>query len=237
MKTQAVFFDKDGTLLDFDALWAAVSENAIKEILSCVGMLDINVDEVLEALGVHNGVTDISSVLSYGTYAQISESIRVFLAKKGCTVKSNEIVAITDNAYKNASDKGEVLPACKDICGVLQKIKDKGIKTALVTTDGKLMTDKCIDKLKIRQYFDRIYTADGEYPPKPNSHCINDFCDEYGINKSCAVMVGDTLTDVEFAKNGGIRMIGVAKGERNTNILRRYTDIVVSDISCVVDLI
>lgn len=237
MKTQAVFFDKDGTLLDFDALWAAVSENAVKEILSRVGMLDIDVDEVLEALGTHNGITDINSVLSYGTYAQISESIRMFLIEKGCTVKSDELIAITDNAYKNASDKGEVLPACKDICGVLQRIKDKGIKTALVTTDSKFMTDKCIDKLKIRQYFDKIYTADGEYPPKPNPYCINDFCDEYGIDKSCAVMVGDTLTDAEFAQNGGIRMIGVAKGERNTNILRVYTDIVVSDISYVPKLI
>lgn len=237
MKTEAVFFDKDGTLLDFDALWVTVSEHAIKEILSNIGVPNIGVRDVLESLGVHKGITDINSVLSYGTYMQISESICAFLMKNGCTVKLNEIVAITDNAYKNAADKGKIVPACEDICGVLQKIKDKGIKIALVTTDGPFMTDKCIDTLKIRDYFDRIYTADGEYPPKPNPYCINDFCGKYGINKQYAVMVGDTLTDVEFAKNGGIRMIGIAKSENNKTVLQRATDTVVSDISLLPELI
>jgi len=32
MKTKAIIFDKDGTLLDFDGFWVTVSENAIGEI-------------------------------------------------------------------------------------------------------------------------------------------------------------------------------------------------------------
>lgn len=237
MKTEAVFFDKDGTLIDFDALWITVSEYAINDILSNVGMPDIGATDVLEMIGVRNGVTDINSVLSYGTYMQISESIRAFLMKKGCMVKTDELAAITDNAYKNAADKGRIVPACKDICGVLKKIKDKGIKIALVTADGPFMTDKCIDNLKIRGYFDRIYTDDGVYPTKPDACCIDDFCGKYGINKQNAVMVGDTLTDVEFARNGGIRMIGVAKGENNKAILGEFADTVVTDISKIPDLL
>ena len=46
-------------------------------------------------------------------------------------------------------------------------------------------------------------------------------------------MVGDTLTDMRFAKNAGIRAIGVAKNEKNRKILSTMTDTVVHDVSLV----
>lgn len=44
-------------------------------------------------------------------------------------------------------------------------------------------------------------------------------------------MVGDTLTDVRFGKNGGIRVIGVGANERNRSILKREADAVIQDLS------
>ena len=37
MKTKAIFFDKDGTLIDFDAIWVPVSYNAIGNLLKKIG--------------------------------------------------------------------------------------------------------------------------------------------------------------------------------------------------------
>lgn len=237
MKTEAVFFDKDGTLLDFDALWVKVSEYAVKEILDAVDMHYIDVNDVLEELGVKDGITDINSVICYGTYMKISEKIYEILMKKGCTVKQDEFIFITKIAYENASDKGEIIPTNKNICGILHKIRDMGIKTALVTADSPLMIEKCIYELGMKGCFDEIYTDNGKYPPKPSPYCIDDFCRKYGIDKSKAVMVGDTATDVDFAHNGGIRMIGIAKGKRNQIALQSKTDIVLSDISHIFEYI
>ncbi len=234
-KTEVVFFDKDGTLLDFDAFWVTVSEYAIKEILNGIGMNDIDVNEVLTALGVVDGVTDINGVLCYGTYGMISDKIHELLHTRGCDADPAVLKKITDTAYRNAADKGRILPTSERLGDTLQKIKGMGIRAVLVTADGPVLTDKCIDGLNIRHYFDAIYTDDGIYPPKPDPYCINEFCERLGINKDSAVMVGDTATDVLLAKNAGIRMIGVAKGERNKQILQ--TDIVVDDISCIVDML
>ena len=45
------------------------------------------------------------------------------------------------------------------------------------------------------------------------------------------VMVGDTLTDMRFAQNGGIKAIGLAKSAENEAKLRAYTDVVLPDPS------
>lgn len=237
VKTEVVFFDKDGTLLDFDAFWVTVSEYAVKEILNNIGMHDVDVNEVLTALGVIDGVTDINGVLCYGTYGMISEKIHEFLRTKGCNTDPAVLNEITGAAYCNAADKGRILPTSADLSDTLQKIKNMGTKVVLVTADGPLLTDKCIDGLKIRHYFDEIYTDNGIYPPKPDPYCINEFCEKFNIDKNNAVMVGDTVTDVQLAKNAEIRMIGVAKGYRNKQVLQKATDIVVDDISCIVDML
>ena len=54
---------------------------------------------------------------------------------------------------------------------------------------------------------------------------------QYKIAKENVIMVGDTLTDVNFAKNGSIRMIGVAKSQTNRKILSAHTDTVLNDVS------
>ena len=49
--------------------------------------------------------------------------------------------------------------------------------------------------------------------------------------KDKIVMVGDTLTDVKFARNAKIRVIGVAKNQKNKDILNKQADFVVDDVS------
>ena len=57
---------------------------------------------------------------------------------------------------------------------------------------------------------DRIYTDDGKGHPKPDPYFIQEIIKKYGMKKEELVMAGDTVTDMEFARNGGIKAIGVA---------------------------
>ena len=59
MHADLIIFDKDGTLMDFDAYWVTVSRTAIDRILSRMGRTDIPMETILSALGVKNGRTDI----------------------------------------------------------------------------------------------------------------------------------------------------------------------------------
>ena len=44
-------------------------------------------------------------------------------------------------------------------------------------------------------------------------------------------MVGDTLTDMEFAKNGGIAAAGAAVSDEDKEILKKDAAVVIDDIS------
>ena len=65
----------------------------------------------------------------------------------------------------------------------------------------------------------------------------SDFCRREGLQAEEAVMVGDTLTDMRFARNAGIRAIGIPKTERNREILSAWTDTVVRDISHLLEVL
>ena len=81
MKIKAIIFDKDGTLLDFDAYWLKAAEHALDIILKSFMAEDVPFDDVMCALGVNDGITSIKGVLCCGTYAQIGTEIQKILTK------------------------------------------------------------------------------------------------------------------------------------------------------------
>ena len=50
-------------------------------------------------------------------------------------------------------------------------------------------------------------------------------------------MIGDTMTDVEFAKNAGIAFVGVGKVQKNRNVIAPYADAVIPDISYLFEIL
>ena len=237
MKTKAIIFDKDGTLLDFDAYWLKAAKHALSKILKSYMAEDVPSDEVMSALGVNDGITSIKGALCCGTYAQIGTEIQKVLTKYGHSSDVEDVIEKTVEAFDSSVEYGEIKPTCENLGSALKNLKNHGLKLYVVTTDNYFGTEKHLKKLGIRECFDFLYTDDGEYPAKPDPYCIEDLCAKEGYDKSQIVMVGDTLTDVHFAKNGGIKVICVSKSEENTRILEAEADKVVSDVSCVFDVL
>lgn len=228
MNIQAIIFDKDGTLIKFDSFWIEVSRCAAKDILRLLGRDDIPVGKLLEALGVAGDTADIDGLLCKGTYEQIALAMGTVLREFGVDISDEEIVKMTFSAYNENTSAGKIEPVCEDIRGVLKRLKNGGRKLAVVTTDDSQITHKCLAALGIEDLFDRIYTDNGINPVKPSPECALKFLSEFHISAQNAVMVGDTMTDIRFARNAGISVIGVG-GSRER--LKPYADAVIPDIS------
>lgn len=237
IKAEAVIFDKDGTLIEFDAFWVSLSLAAMKAVLQQLNQNEMLLGEILEAFGVHNGETDINSVLCKGTYAQMAEIIHTILEHHGCTISLKELENKVREAYNIHTQAGEVKATCTNLREVLQTLKNKGKKIAVITTDNKQVTLFCLEKLGIADLFDKIYTDDGDIPAKPHPDSAFDFCKTFDICQENIVMVGDTMTDILFAHNSGIGMVAVAKSEKNKQILSKETEIVIHDVSELLEIL
>ena len=143
MNYKVIIFDKDGTLLDFDEFWLGVSDSALDDIIKVCGS-DATVEELYNAMGVCNRVTDISGILCRGTYAQMGEAIYEVLKKHGCTLSEEEVTEISVNAYHNNFCKGKVKPTCENLYDMLKSLKNAGAILAVVTTDDSYFTEKCL---------------------------------------------------------------------------------------------
>ena len=237
MKVDAIIFDKDGTLIDFDSFWVTVSIRALNDILEELGITDIPISKFLTAFGVHNGVTDIESVLCRGTYEQMGQIMCKILDEYGCNIACDEMIKLVISAYNRNADAGEIKPSCPNLVEVLTALKKQNKKLAVVTTDNEEITLKCLKRLGVETLFDKIYTDDGKMPTKVDPYCANDFSDYTGVKKEHMVIVGDTMTDMIFAKNAGVAAIGVAKNEQNEQILKPHADVVISDLSKLLNIL
>lgn len=229
---ELIVFDKDGTLIDFDAFWVSLSAFAVEDVLEKLERQDIEADEFLKAFGVENGVTDIDGILCKGTYEEMGQAMCGVLKKHGCEITPEAVTKIMLEAYGKNSLNGVVKPTCENIREELLKLKE-GRKLIVVTTDNLKITKLCLEKLGVSDLFDEIFADDGKTPTKPDPACLNEYCEKNGIAKENVLMVGDTMTDIKFAKNAGVDVIAVGKTERMRKRLQPFADMVVTDISCI----
>ena len=229
MNIKGIIFDKDGTLMDFAAFWVPVAENAVQYTIDAL-KLDVSLfDDMLNAIGAYSG---IHGMLCYGTYEQIADALYTVLHEKNnFAINRQRLSGILSEAFHSSIEHGAIIPTCDNIVKVFSDLKESGKMLALVTTDDAYITEKCLKTLGIYEYFDRIYTDDGIHPSKPDAYYIYRFCAEENLLPDEIAVVGDTMTDILFAKNGNCVSIGVAKNSEDREALSKSADYVIRDIS------
>ena len=231
-----MIFDKDGTLIEFDAFWAKVAENALSDVIYDLSLSDVSPKLLLSAIGVSNGVTDVNSVLCKGTYEEIGETVYSVLIEKGSSPDRSTVIDKVISAFTKNAHTGDVRPTCERLRDTLTALTASGKRLALVTTDNPEITRLCLEKLGVSELFEWVFTDDGETPQKPDPYCIQKLSSLTGIPTDRMVMIGDTMTDMKFAKNGGISSVAVCKGGKNSELLAPHATYVISRISELTDM-
>ena len=210
-----IIYDKDGTLMKFDSFWVPVARHALKELfLSATEnrKLAVELTEKAELLaGVKNEKTDPSGVLCSGTYSQLAKIVTGVLNGVGYekTVTKSEV----EKAMSEAVKYGKSLPSSENLREKLLEAK-KVAKLFVVTTDEPVITQICLERLKIADLFEKIYCDDGKFPHKPDPAAAYEIEKLTGADKSEIYMVGDTSTDCSFAMNAGINFVSVGTCEK-----------------------
>ena len=228
-RIKAIIFDKDGTLLAFDPFWAKVADavlTALAKQLDVAHYLKVTPQyarklirekklpaAMKRAVGLRGCVTEESSIIRKGTFKQLAEAINAVLMEAKAPVRLSE--QELETRFVQAAEVGDIRPTCDGLHELLERLRGKGILLFLVTTDIPSITFRCLDGLGITGCFREIIADDGKMPPKPDPAAICYLLKKYRISPDEVCMVGDTQTDMDFARNGGILGISVGEGAAN----------------------
>lgn len=238
IKAKAILFDKDGTLLEFAPFWQAVSKFAVNDIAKRVGGNKEVAISALKAIGIDGDSFDVDGILCKGTYGQIAKAMYpIFNDGAGVNLSEKDFENLCLNAFHDNLQNGEILPTSKNLKKALKILKQKGKKLFVVTSDDEHTTSICLKGLQIDNLFEKVFVDDGIHPHKPNPYYANLVMQEYGFSKDELVMVGDTLTDADFAKNSGIKCIGIVKTLQGNTLLDGKVTKIVQDIATISDII
>jgi 2-haloalkanoic acid dehalogenase type II len=126
--------------------------------------------------------------------------------------------------------KNELYP---DVAATVNKLKTRGIKTAILTTTATWRFMPLLEQNKIE--IDFVCTAREAAAVKPNPRIYQIVLTRFGINAEEAMMVGDDIkTDILPAKSLGIKAVLLS---RNIRTDRKDADHIVSSLTEITDLL
>lgn len=191
-----VLFDLDGTLIDT----APDLGRALNKVLAERDVPPISIDLVRNAIG-RGGRVLIERGLAFHGQAVTAEEL-------------DSLVASFLRHYRNdiATDSRPYPGAM----AAVEKLKTAGASVAICTNKFEEMSLALLEELGILNEFAFVAGADTHPVRKPDAGHLTLTIEKIGANPSRAIMVGDSITDVDAARNAGMPVVGVSFGYTET---------------------
>jgi phosphoglycolate phosphatase len=223
-----VVFDKDGTLISFEAMWVGWARD-LGTRLELVTRRPVAGD-VFTTIGfdpVSNRIQP-GGPLAIGTMGQISELVGAVLRRWCPSV--NAARRILADAWFEPDPVASAVPLA-DLPLVLGALRDAGRRIAVATTDDRQPTVATLAALGISEYVEDLVCGDDEEPTKPDPATLAAIGSRLGVAVERVAMVGDTPADLGMARAAGARSIGVTSGITSAAELAAHADIVLDSIA------
>jgi len=189
-----VVFDWDGTLVDSAA-------HIVASIRAAARAMDLPVPSDGDArhiigLGLIDAMEYLFPGLDANQYPVVAEHYRIHYMAGEAVVK----------LFEGVEDG-------------LARLKDKGHLVAVATGKSRRGLDRALRDTGLARYFDATRCGDEGFP-KPHPDMLEFLFDELGVERSAAVMVGDTTHDLEMARAARIDSVAVSYGAHDPSALR-----------------
>jgi phosphoglycolate phosphatase len=221
---RGLLFDKDGTLLDFQASWSRVFRDL------CLDLCDGNIraaEAMLAAAGMdlHTGHCASGSVLAAGTSADLAELWFPMLS--GAPLE--EMVDRLDHAfYANGVRYSVLLPGVR---ALLVELARAGFAMGVATNDGTAGARAALATLEVQDYLPHVFGYDSVPRPKPAPDMVLAFSAATGVPVREIAVIGDNAHDLEMARSAGAgAAIGVLSGNSRAADLAPFADAILESV-------
>ena len=220
MTIRAVLFDKDGTLLDFDATFGPAAHAVLSEL--CAGDAATMADLATIAgydLATRKFARD--SII----FANATGDYAPFLAERLGIACDDALISRIDRLLEeNSVRHTATLPGAAEL---LADLAAAGILTACITNDTESCARAQLATVGIATHLKDVIGYDTGHGWKPDPGQINAFAQMHGLGAHEIAFVGDSLHDMHAAKAAGVLAIGVTTGMHEREVLAEHADHVV----------
>jgi phosphoglycolate phosphatase len=227
-KAKGIIFDKDGTLIDFDAMWGGWVVYLAEQLHLDSGL------NVREALCIAMGYDDENKkVLAHGKLAATPMHLLYRL-----TVEVMQSFGLTAKEAESAVEKAWCIPdpvilakPFTDTRALFSRLYNMGIKIGIATTDDRAPTQAMIEVFDIEEYLSTMVCADDGIKAKPAPDMVLTICERMGIEPSQVMVVGDTTADLKMARAAGVGLVvGVLSGVSSAKDLITLADVLIESV-------
>jgi phosphoglycolate phosphatase len=186
VRKKVIFYDLDGTLVD-TALDIA---KAVNHVLISLKAKPLGISKIKKYVG--HGLND--------------------LLKKCLDTQDEQIIKkaaslFADYYSSHLTDHSVLYPNVKD---TLEYFRNR--KQAVFTNKPNPFSSDLIKRLGVEGYFFDVIACGTEYPKKPDPKAAIVALESQGFGPSDALLVGDSLVDMETGRNANIETVIVAQG-------------------------
>lgn len=222
---KGILFDKDGTLIDFQATWFAIGDLLA---LQAAGGDRASADTLLSVAGYdfERKCFKADSVFAAGTNEDI---VALWYPQVDVETRQAMTAGFNDFTAEQGAAQSVALPGSKD---AIARLHSSGFRLGVATNDSTSGAEKTLLALGVAQMFDAAYGYDAVANPKPSPDAIYAFADLTGLKPSEIAMVGDNRHDLEMARAGGAGLaIGVLSGTGTRETLAPLADVILGSIA------
>src|SRR5690606_15743820 len=206
----AIVFDLDGTLVDTAPDLTA----AMNHVLGLYGRPAVPLQDVRRMVG-------------QGARALISRG----MAATGEPVDEAELDRLfhvfLDYYLANIADESRPFEGA---IALIERCRDEGYGLGICTNKPEDASRILLEALDIAHYFEALVAGDTLAVRKPDPEPLLETIRRLGGNPARAVMVGDSINDIETARAAGVPVIGVTFGYTSTPMSALAPDVLIDSL-------
>jgi phosphoglycolate phosphatase len=221
---RAVLFDKDGTLVDFEATWAPINRKAALLAAAGDGGLAAH---ILQACGVDpdTGCTQAESPFAIAA----ADEIAAAMIMAGSPLEKTRLIA---GLHQLFAEGGRAAKPLGDVHRVLDTLTQGGIACGIASSDSAEAVNETIHALGIAPYMRFACGYDSGFGPKPGPGMVQAFCAALQLQPHETAMVGDSTHDLHMGRTAGCGLVvGVLSGTGTSASLSGFADILLPSVA------
>ncbi|EAR49430.1 HAD-superfamily hydrolase, subfamily IA, variant 1 family protein [Oceanicola granulosus HTCC2516] len=218
---EAILFDKDGTLYDFNATWGAWTMGLLEEVAEG--------DPVL--------VEALAEVLGYDTERKRFRKGSPVIAEPAGEVAALMLPFLPPQPLsalvERMNDLAALAPQVEvcDLRALLEGFAADGLALGIATNDAAAPARAHLAASGIVEAFDFIAGADSGHGAKPGPGQLHAFCAATGRRAGACVMVGDSSHDMLAGRQAGMTCVAVLTGPAERADLAPLADVVLESVA------